>query len=79
MRATGHHSRKVTRQEYSLATFQPGHQIEYFIFAESVQPSFSPMYSALPGFPRPFRQKQIPSSRQRHGQLPVHGADDATD
>ena len=26
------------------------------------QPPFSPMYSAQPGFPRPSRQKQIPSS-----------------
>ena len=62
MRATGHHSRKVTRQEYSLATFQPGHQIEYFIFAESVQPPFSPMYFAQIRSSRTFRQKQIPSN-----------------
>ena len=27
------------------------------------QPPFSPMYSAKPGFPRPSRQKQIPSSQ----------------
>ena len=31
---------------------------------ETQQPPFSPMYSAKPGFPRPSRQKQIPSSRK---------------
>jgi len=28
----------------------------------NLQPPFSSMYSAQPGFPRPFRQKQIPST-----------------
>jgi len=32
------------------------------VFTRWGQPPFSPMYSAKPGFPRPSRQKQIPSS-----------------
>jgi len=35
------------------------------------QPPFSPMYSAKPGFPRPSRQKQIPSSQS--ARCPVAG------
>ena len=34
----------------------------FWLWTECITP-FSPMYSAKPGFPRPFLQKQIPSSK----------------
>jgi len=38
-----------------------GVELDFWLVAPR-QPPFCPMYSAKPRFPRPFRQKQIPSS-----------------